>query len=130
MNTLWTDRLNLGDEKADKEHQQCYGVLNRIDNKNKLGESKENIIELFKEFNQTIRHHFNDEAAMMENLSYSSLREHGMEHTHLLEMLKSKLFEYESDLTTCDDILEFVVDWFFLHISMQDKQFHKFLASQ
>lgn len=126
----WTEGLSVHNEKIDTQHQTYFALLNDIDAAENNGAGKERILRLFDEFVLFVRFHFKTEENVMLEADYSGYREHRMAHSYCLENIKTKLFDYENDATTINEIIDFAVEWFLMHVSAQDKELGTFLVSQ
>jgi len=128
MNIEWTSALSINDERIDKEHQLYFDLLNRLHKECAQGASKKKLRRLFEELMLFIRFHFMAEENVMIDMKYEGYKEHRMAHARALDVIKSKLYDYENDAVEIEDILEFAVEWFLLHISTLDRDLGKFLA--
>jgi len=130
MNIKWTEGLSVNDERIDKEHQMYFDLLNHICAVSEQGASKERTIRLLDEFVQFVRFHFMTEENLMIDTNYSGYNEHIMAHKYCLGSIKTKMFAFRDDTVTAEEIVDFAVEWFLMHISAQDKQFGVFLVAQ
>ena len=130
MKIQWTNGLSVNNERIDKEHQMYFDLLNNIYAVTTQGASKERTVRLLNEFVQFVRFHFMTEENLMIDTNYSGCNKHVMAHKYCLESIKTKMFAFRDDTVTAEEIVDFAVEWFLMHVSAQDKQFGAFLAAQ
>jgi len=130
MKLEMTEGLYIHNEKIDTQHQVYFDLLNDIDFKANSGATKSRLISAFKEFVQFVRFHFMSEENQMLDSDYDGLKKHRAAHNYCLEGIKTKLFDYDNDAVTVQEIIDFAVEWFLMHVSAHDKEFGIFLASQ
>jgi len=129
MDIKWTKELTVNDERIDTEHQMYFSLLNNLSAEDEKGASKEKLIRLFNEFMLFTRFHFMTEENMMLDTNYNDYTKHRMAHSYALDTIKSKLFDFEQNKISCDEILDFAIEWFLMHVSEQDRQLGNHLAS-
>ncbi|MBL1320033.1 MAG: hemerythrin family protein [Methylophaga sp.] len=128
MKIKWTKELSVNNERIDIEHQMYFDLLNHICNESEKGASKERVVRLINEFVQFVRFHFMSEENVMIDTGYSGYAEHTRAHNYCLESVKTKVFAFKNDEIAVEEIVDFAVEWFFMHVSSLDKQLGKHLA--
>ena len=125
----WKPEYELGVEAIDDQHRHFAGLIDRI-----LVEFRETSDlayqeRLIAELNAYARFHFISEENMMIRANYPSYEQHKAHHRDLLDRLSAKegKLAIERSEQSKDGVVEYLVDWFLLHTTKEDRLFTDYL---
>jgi hemerythrin len=124
----WTKELSVGIRRFDREHQIHFDLLNGIDMAIGSGASKEQLLRLFKEFEQFIRFHFMSEENQMIDTQYSGHEAHLAAHTFFLRVFETSLLAFDAEETEAQAVLDKIGDFFLKHVSTEDNMLGRYLT--
>lgn len=127
----WTERLSVGVEEIDAQHQELYRRINvflaALAEKRGAAEL-EPLVRWLREY---VREHFADEQRLMEFSFYPGLGEHLAEHHRFeadYEALADELQRTGPTFGLARRLLALLVDWLDAHLATTDRAFGAFLA--
>ena len=129
---VWRPEFNLGIEEIDLQHRYFLRLINRLHRAMQSGDDHATQVALLRELNAYVKFHFISEENMMRFASYDQLTEHQRHHYELIDQLNAK----ESGLSVryneqqAQAVVEFLVRWFTIHTTGEDKAFADFLRRQ
>ena len=128
----WNDRLSVGVERFDGEHQKLVGMLNELSDAMQAGKGNESLGHILKELVQYTVVHFAHEEEDMDKYGYPDAAEHKKIHRELEGQAADvqKKFEAGASATLSFEVLNFLKNWLLKHIQVTDKKFGKFLIEK
>lgn len=128
----WKSDYVLGIEDIDFQHHFFLNLINRL---SKEFEATDDLVyraALLSELNAYVRFHFISEENMMRRADYPDFEAHRRHHRELIDILsyKENLLEINLSEKESEDIINFLVDWFFCHTACEDKLFADFLREK
>ena len=118
----WDDNtLSVGVDILDNQHKILVGLINKLSKYIENEKPTTAINKLFEELVEYTQYHFNTEETYFERLNNKDLHLHKLQHKHLLEQLNS--FMKQSPPRVTPEILDFLLDWFVIHVQCEDKKF-------
>lgn len=126
----WSDDFTLGHESIDREHQALCELINRFAESLDDPTNWETTAAIATELVHEARRHFDAEEALMRDSGYPELPRHHEQHTELLAHVESMLDRLATDhhLARPYQAVNFIGDWFSLHVAHSDRAFVDFLA--
>jgi hemerythrin len=126
----WTDDFVLGHEQLDREHRALCELINRFADALDEPAGWEASAAIATELVHEARRHFDAEEALMRQASYPELARHHEQHTELLAHLESVIERLAGEhyLARPYQAVNFIGDWFSLHVAHSDRAFVDFLA--
>ena len=117
----WSDQYLIGHERIDFEHKIFFGLIQDFQNAHLLNRDNKQLINILNEIALYAKFHFRSEENIMENMRYPGLMEHKIQHYNLVEVLSNKMMGFEMGVYTPEQVIEFLVEWFFNHSQTHDK---------
>lgn len=128
----WDPSLSVGIEEIDEQHRAIIGLINE------LASQKENddptvTTDALRFLRDYLNEHFDLENELMLDMGYPALENHRQQHELFINHII--FFELEKEFGVVaqqmlDDLLAFLVDWFFTHIATEDKALGVFVRAQ
>ena len=128
----WKKEYDIGVNEIDLQHHYFAELINRLTLE--LTEQTDNDYRnsLIDELNAYARFHFISEENLMRKANYPGLVQHRTHHQQLMSELAN--MELELDMNTSDRniqvIIDFLVQWFIHHTTIEDRLFAQYLKNQ
>ncbi len=119
-----------GNADIDLQHRYLVDLIKRIQGDLKHDTPTEEAMPLFDELMKYSHFHFASEENIMRKNGYDELATHINQHQAFIEHFEDKLKAFQKGDEDVDTIFEFLIDWFALHTSHDDKKFAGFLNNQ
>jgi hemerythrin-like metal-binding protein len=131
MEAVWQARYNTGIRLIDEQHQELFGLMERLRTSVTAGGDRAGVVTLIDELVQCSERHFVAEEAIMAKAGYPDLAHHVSEHASMLASLKELQIRFqESHHSLALMVPTFMEGWFKHHISDGDFGFVTFLKSR
>ena len=119
----WYDEYSIGVDEVDVQHKRFLNLIKRT--YELAGQTIENkeVFNLLDELMRYAQFHFGSEELLMQTYSYPKYGEQRDEHVRLTKELAGKMEEIGSNKGELNNLLLFLVNWFFDHDSHFDKEF-------
>lgn len=132
----WREDWMLGCGALDDQHLELAERMNQLylfltDIRHNLRKEPDGLKQRLSELCEEIRHHFQEEEALMEACGYPGLGEHHREHVMLLAEMQECLREIQVNmrLFTLND-LKSLKFWQIGHVTTSDREFAEFLNTR
>lgn len=128
----WNQRLSVGVDKFDQEHQKLVELLNKLSDAMQAGRGPDVLGDILDEVLAYTASHFKHEEQDMERYAYPAMAAHKKEHADLVEKalgVQAKLRQGAS-ATLSFEVLNFLKTWLVGHIQGSDKKFGQFLLDR
>ena len=129
----WSDKYNIGVPEIDRQHKRLFKMVNELyDGLHKAGPYREDAFRhTIKELVNYVHEHFNSEYNLMKEINYPHFDEQVSLHNSFIQ----KVLEY---VRRCEagesgipyEFVNYLRDWVFSHISIEDKKIGFFLAKK
>jgi hemerythrin-like metal-binding protein len=127
----WKPEYEIHLEKVDQQHKGLVEMINALYAAKLEGETESAIALTLDKLLRYVDDHFCDEEAAMQEWSYPGLKEHRLQHEelerHVLELRKRHM---SGRGIATFELLNFLSEWFKVHIVESDKQFGLFVETQ
>lgn len=130
INIQWDSKFTVGNQKIDDEHKVFIDLIRSCSDQIDSGGKPEYIDRLLEELTLYARFHFFSEENLMIWHDYPDYALHKAEHIRLLTTLAERIYDYRSDPSTGEGLIEFIFEWFALHTTTVDKKLADHLAQQ
>jgi len=122
------EAFRLGDETLDREHEALCLLINRLAAAIDDQAHWEEAVAIATELVHETHRHFGHEELLMRQAAYPELPQHHEQHTELLSQIESLRDRLATDhyLARPHQTLNFLGDWFTLHIDHSDRRFVEF----
>ncbi|MEA2112553.1 MAG: bacteriohemerythrin [Patescibacteria group bacterium] len=125
----WKEEYSVNVKELDEQHKKLIEMINRlyivINNQDK--NLKENFSKILKDLKNFKTNHFSTEEKYFHQFNYKNTKEHMAEHKRFgeeVEEFQKKLSNPKENYPqTCFDLLDFLEDWFFSHLTDDDKKY-------
>lgn len=119
--TEWTPDLSVGDPAIDRDHQELFRLVHRLES---ADVSEGLLSEILGRLEDYARHHFAREEALLRQVGYPALEEHAKGHRLFIEWLDAVRRSYERSVESPFEIGEtvnrFLSDWLTHHVRHED----------
>jgi hemerythrin len=124
MSIEWKDSYKIGNEQIDAQHQQLFGLAQRMLAAESVAAIKLLALELYKH----TRMHFEDEEALMRQGQFPGLAAHIESHNRLLGRLNNLSQAIGQGIVDKPALNALMTDWAMFHIPLEDARFEAFLT--
>jgi hemerythrin len=125
----WNQKLCVGIQQVDDEHQNLVAVLNQLDEAMRKGKGTRVMSEVLAQLVQYTQIHFDSEEALMLECDYPKLKLHQSQHRQLVEKVVKYQQKFEkSGKRITREMMEFLTYWLTNHILVDDMAFGKYYA--
>ncbi len=117
--------MSVGNKELDADHKVLMGLINKCQTYLDNGGDYKVLHELLTELYEYTSYHFKREESLMENSGYPELESHKQLHEEMtikVEVFLSELAR-KGDLTTAEELLEFLINWWRTHIREKDRDY-------
>lgn len=125
----WTEALSVGVPELDDDHRRLVGVINRVLESERRGESVQWAIQ---ELTSYANEHFAREERLMAEAGYPGLDAHREQHRAFIEWLTSVKTAYGADAETrhylAKTVREYLQNWLTDHIMETDMDYKGYLG--
>ena len=127
----WNNSFSVGIDEMDIQHKKLFNLTNKLFEAMQSGKGKEILHGVLSELASYTRVHFEAEEQLMQKHNFPGLDEHKALHRQLLTKASDFINKFNSgDVRLSISLCDFLQDWLKIHISEQDKQYGKHIASQ
>jgi hemerythrin len=126
----WQDHFSVGIAEIDEDHKKLVAILNGIVHAVHEGHGKEAISAIFTNLLEKTAHHFAFEESLMDAAKYPAFTDHRDSHEHLIDKLKVFHEDFRAERIAMLGVVNFLVDWFSVHVMREDAQLGRFLREQ
>lgn len=125
----WSKKFEVGYKRIDEQHKELVNILNDLyeanvskDSLNKDGISK--IHSILKRLIDYTNYHFSIEEKIMKAVEYKDFKNHITKHRNFMDKIVEEINTYINGKNLdLDEFTQFLRDWLFHHISIEDKRF-------
>jgi len=119
---VWKEAYSVGVEEVDRQHKDFLKLINRLKILHEKGDPQIAISRILRELGAYAAYHFVSEENIMYWLKYPDLSRQEDEHQKLLEAFSQKEKEYRVGSESVASLLQFLMDWFVAHTSLEDRK--------
>ena len=123
----WDSNRDLGHDEIDAEHRFLLRLIVDFEEATIKGATKEELIALILEISKYAKFHFANEESIMAEFNYPDQSHHAHLHNELIAEVTEKLIQFRRDEVEPDVMFEFLLNWFALHTSHEDKELVNFI---
>jgi len=127
----WIPEYEIHFEKVDNQHKSLVGMINDLYAAKLEGDTETAIAQTLDKLLRYVDAHFFDEEAAMQEWEYPGLKEHRRQHEELeRDVLELRKRHLNGRGVATFELLNFLSEWFKVHIVESDKQFGLFVEAQ
>lgn len=120
----WSEKLCVGIQQVDDEHQMLVQVLNQLDEAMRTGKGTKVMSEILAQLIMYTQDHFISEEKLMAECDYPKIKLHQSQHRQLVEKVVKLQQKFEnSGKRITKEMMEFLTYWLTNHILQDDKTF-------
>jgi len=120
----WSEKLCVGIQQVDDEHQKLVQVLNQLDEAMRNGKGTRVMSEILAELILYTQEHFTSEEGLMAESDYPKMKLHKAQHRQLVEKVVKLQQKFEkSGKRITKEMMEFLTYWLTNHILVDDMAF-------
>lgn len=124
---VWSEKLCIGIQQVDDEHQRLVMVLNQLDEAMRTGKGTRVMSEILAQLVTYTQEHFNSEEELMQECEYTNIKLHQAQHRQLVEKVVKFQEKFDkSGKRITREMMEFLPYWLKNHILVDDLEFAKF----
>ncbi len=126
----WTDELSVGNIQIDSDHKQLVNLVNKLYDAMKAGQGNSVLGGILDELIKYTASHFKREEMFMQQIGFSDLAAHKLEHTKLVNEVLELQTRFKAGSTTLSvSVFNFLGDWLRTHIKSRDAKLGLALAA-
>ena len=125
---IWSDDLNIGAPKIDKEHKRLYKIIEELQSAVLDDLGKDTVAKRFEMFTTYAGSHFHREEVMMREYGYADQEEHQLQHEELSRQIMD--INRNDRFTFTDESWNQIDRWFSRHFLSADKAFADYLKNR
>ena len=125
MELEWESNFETGNEYVDLQHRYFVDLINRVGVDFKEANDVAYKEKLINELRKYADFHFTSEENIATSCNLPGISAHHQRHTELLEEFNHRAEDLSKGLTTVDDFLGFLTDWFVGHTIYEDQKLFK-----
>jgi hemerythrin len=127
----WNENLSIGVPSVDAQHKKLLAILNELYDAMQAGDGQSVLGKVLKELADYTVYHFQYEESLFAQTGYGGAPDHKREHDDLTKLVREVRRKYEAGSTPAlsEEVLAFLRQWLFLHITGTDKKFGPHLIS-
>jgi hemerythrin-like metal-binding protein len=128
----WNDKMSVGVESLDKDHQKLMKMVNELHDAMKAGHGKEPLGKILDALTNYTRVHFAREERFFVQTDYPAAAEHKKQHDELTRQVVDVQQKYKDGATSLltVEVMNFLKDWLLNHIQGSDKKYGPYLNSK
>lgn len=125
---VWEEKLNIGIDIIDKQHQKLAGIINKLHAAVSTGRRDAKFIpEIIAEMVSYTVEHFQTEEKLQIGTRYPGLEQHRLQHKDFVLAAANLQKDFKNGVVSLSPVLEFVKGWFIEHSQGSDRLFTKYL---
>lgn len=126
----WNDRYLIGVDRIDFEHRIFLDLI--VDFEKAILEDlgTDYLEDTLNEIILYAKFHFRSEENMMKRMRFPMLAAHRDIHYHLIDLLNNKMTALSMGTIQPTDVLNFLVDWFVNHTTLEDSKIASFIGER
>ena len=125
MELEWQLDFETGNEYVDLQHRYFVDLINRVGTNFRETNDAAYKEKLISELRKYADFHFTSEENIATSCNLPGVSSHHQRHSELLEEFNHRAEDLNKGLTTVDDFLEFLTDWFVGHTVYEDQKLFK-----
>jgi len=123
----WSERLCVGIQEVDDEHQNLVAVLNQLEEAMRTGKGTRVMGEILAKLIDYTQIHFENEEKFMAECEYPKFKLHQAQHRQLVEKVEKFQSKFQkTGKRITKEMMEFLTYWLTNHILVDDMTFAKF----
>jgi hemerythrin len=123
----WSDRYLIGVDRIDFEHRIFVDLIKDFEKAILENLGKDYLEDTLNEIILYARFHFRSEENMMRRIGFPTLAAHRDIHYHLVDLLNNKMTALSMGTIQPIEVLNFLVDWFVNHTTLEDSKIAAFI---
>lgn len=125
---IWTKENSVGVEEFDNQHQKLFSIINNLYDLMTKSKAQEEIQAVLQELIDYAKYHFNTEEKYFDSYQQPDKDVHISYHRAYEKRVSDFMTESkkESGFVISYEILNFLEDWWFKHINLEDKKYSGF----
>ena len=124
----WDSNYELGHKKIDDQHRIFFGLIAEFQEAIFNGAANDNLLRMLNIIIKYAEFHFASEEEIMTEHQYPAQPQHANLHKILLDEIKDISAQFKQDKLGTRAVSDFLLNWFLLHISRQDKKLVGFIG--
>jgi hemerythrin-like metal-binding protein len=127
----WKDAYNTGVKFIDEQHQYFFNVVHTLKENLNEGVCRDSASKIFFSLAHYAEHFLIQEEIYLKDYHLPSIQEHKELHKEFIKRVIQFQGDYEKDIHhTCQNMLEYLEEWFDSHILRYDKEAIKYLKEK
>ena len=128
---IWQPGYDLHIESIDESHRKLVDLINRLADMINRNACPESMSDIFFSLIHYAERYLIQEEIFLRDLGYPQWDLHRKDHSFFIEKIKSFREEFSSgDINICQDLYDFLQEWFHNHILKYDEEAISFLKKK
>ena len=124
----WKKDYSVNIDIIDEQHKKFLDIMNLLIDTINENDCSQRVADIFFSLAYYAEHYFINEEIMFKNYQYPNLTQHKEVHNKFIMRIIQFQKEFEQDKeNVCEELLQYLEDWFKEHILDYDKQASDFL---
>ena len=132
--TEWKNRYSVGVKELDIQHQNLLKLINELDQYVENRQEASSKAKCFAALNALVKYaelHFSTEEGYLSKSTYPKYDLQRADHENFIDTVFSMNAKFEKDGTyTLNEIVNYLRDWYSLHVLGMDQEYKQFLAEK
>lgn len=124
----WSGDLSVNDENIDNQHKHIFIILDQLNRLLPEDAKNDQFARLLTDLTEYGLTHLKEEEKFMAKNQYPGLEEH--KKVHKAYLVKIAMFNIKFSETSQQEVIDFLKNWWFKHISKMDMQYRDFIDSK
>lgn len=129
MTIHWDRKFEVGHPRIDAEHQIFLSLIHELGARIEGKAPSASLGRILAEVQHYAAFHFVSEENLMEEMNYPATEEHRQLHKMLMASLQDKNRQVMQGKLACDELLDFLLDWFAIHTTQEDRKLTRHIES-
>lgn len=128
---MWKDEFNVGIKFIDEQHRKFLDILNQLKIVITSKNCEDKTAEIFFALVNYAEHHLIQEEIYLKDYLYPGFSEHKESHNQFIQRLTKFQEDFEANKeNVCEEMHDYLLDWFENHMLKYDKDALSFLKSK
>ncbi len=127
LGVKWNDKYSVNISLIDEQHKKLFEHISKAKRVEKFSNNLKNVLEILDQMTKYALKHFKTEEHYMKEFNFPGYKSHRKEHIYFINIVNEhKNRAVDGDYQKASETLEYLVQWYFNHIQVIDKEYIDF----